>query len=374
VAHFLDQHWAHPIAPQGAPPAEFSPLEASLGAEACSRCHADQYRDWSRSLHSQAMGPGIRWQLRLMKQEEGNRCLRCHAPLAEQKALLAKAFNWPGVPAGDPPDYVPADLGDQAVTCAVCHVRKHQRFGPPLRQPVREPAHGGFEIQPAYGDSRFCGSCHQFPDDGPRINGKLQEDTLAQWQASPWADEKTCQQCHLPDRRHQFRGIHDPEMVRQAVELTLDVVAVEDGWVAEVALGNVGAGHHFPTYMVPKVYLEIRLTGPQGKQTTLAKRTIGWQVDTAITEEYADTRLPSGEWLHVRQPFTVPDDSDWSVEAVLSVAPREHYERIFAKSLKQVARVDEKTAGLLREAFAEARATRFEALRIGKDLPRQGAL
>ena len=57
VERFLDQHWAHPIAPQGNPPAAFSPLEASLSAQACAQCHPDQHRDWSRSLHSRALGP-----------------------------------------------------------------------------------------------------------------------------------------------------------------------------------------------------------------------------------------------------------------------------------------------------------------------------
>ena len=44
----------------------------------------------------------------LMNQDQGNRCLRCHAPLAEQKALLALELGWPNAPKQPPPDYVPA--------------------------------------------------------------------------------------------------------------------------------------------------------------------------------------------------------------------------------------------------------------------------
>ncbi|SCZ58011.1 multiheme c-type cytochrome [Thiohalomonas denitrificans] len=370
VEIFLDQHWAHPIAPQGTPPAGFSPLEASLGAEACAQCHPDQHRDWRQSLHRKALSPGIRWQLRLMDQEAANECLRCHAPLAEQKALLAREHGWPNAPAGDLPEYVPLDLGHQGVMCSSCHLRDHQRFGPPPRGATREPAHDGFEVRAAYQDSRFCATCHQFPEDGPRLNGKLREDTLAQWQASPWAGEKTCQQCHMPDRRHEFRGIHDPEMVRRAVELMLEVVEGDDqGLMVEASLGNVGAGHHFPTYMVPKVYLQLSLVGPQRQRRPLAERIIGWQVDTAITKELADTRLPAGEWLKVRQPLASPPGEGWVVEATLTVAPAEHYERTYIDMLKQADKMDAETLRLLRQALTEARATRFEALRLRQPVP-----
>ena len=73
--------------------------------------------------------------------------------------------------------------------------------------------HGGFTVSKAFEDSRFCAHCHQFPDDGPRIAGKLQEDTYQQWLASDYARQdagkQTCQSCHMPDRKHLWRGIHD---------------------------------------------------------------------------------------------------------------------------------------------------------------------
>lgn len=110
VRQFLDTHWQHPLAPQGDPPAEFTPVEASLAPGDCGQCHTDQYRDWSSSLHHQTMGPGIQWQFDLMAPAEANRCLRCHAPLAEQKALVARSRDWPNAPAAPPPDYVPRIL------------------------------------------------------------------------------------------------------------------------------------------------------------------------------------------------------------------------------------------------------------------------
>ena len=39
VQEFIRRHWSQPLAPQGPPPARFSPLEASLQPESCGTCH-----------------------------------------------------------------------------------------------------------------------------------------------------------------------------------------------------------------------------------------------------------------------------------------------------------------------------------------------
>ncbi|MFO1268111.1 MAG: hypothetical protein U1F67_15855 [Rubrivivax sp.] len=85
--------------------------------------------------------------------------------------------------------------------CAACHVRGHRRFAAAGRgdesgtdididiafdpgAPSDPRPHGGFVAAEAFADSRFCAGCHQFLPDGPRVAGKLQEDTVAQWQGS----------------------------------------------------------------------------------------------------------------------------------------------------------------------------------------------
>ncbi len=369
VEAFLERHWAEPLPPQGTPPAEFSALEASLAPEACGQCHTEQYAGWRESLHSRAMGPGLRWQLLLMSQEQGNRCLRCHAPLAEQKALIALEHGWPNAPKQAPPDFVPADLGHRGLACAACHVRGHERFGPPPLGEVAEGGpHGGFTVSKAFEDSRFCAHCHQFPDDGPRLAGKLQEDTWAQWAASDYAKAgpggQTCQSCHMPDRQHLWRGIHDPEMTRRAVDVKLELVDLGGGRHEAVAtVRNVGAGHHFPTYMVPKVELAFVRRDAGGGAHPLGSQLIGWQVDTGITREIADTRIPAGEARQFRQPFAAPA-GDWRVELVVRVHPAEHYERIYRDSLGRAAQLPAAAVPLLRQALADAVATRYELLRV----------
>jgi len=42
---------------------------------------------------------------------------------------------------------------------------------------------------PAFLSSEFCQSCHQFAPDGLALNGKLLENTYAEWKASRFAPE-----------------------------------------------------------------------------------------------------------------------------------------------------------------------------------------
>lgn len=368
---FLERHWADPLPPQGAPPPAYSPLEASLSPSACGQCHAEQYHAWRSSLHSRAVGPGLLWQLRLMDQAQANRCLRCHAPLAEQKALFALELGWPGAPKAPPPGYVEAGLGHQGLACAACHVRGHRRFGPLARGVINRSAvarngpHGGFTASSAFEDSRFCAHCHQFPDDGPRIAGKLQEDTYRQWRASPQSRDKPCQSCHMPDRQHLWRGIHDPEMTRRAIAVALSLADLGDGrYQALARVSNSGAGHHFPTYMVPKVDLILTLIDAGGARRELGQRVIGWTVDTGITREISDTRIPAGASLDFRQAFAAPRGKDWRVELVVRVKPGEHYERIYRDSLARADSLPPAALPQLRLALHEVQAAEYELLRV----------
>jgi hypothetical protein len=376
ITDFLQRHWQDPLPAQGDPPAQFSPLEASLDPKSCGVCHPAQYRDWQTSLHSHTIGPGILWQFDLMSQADANKCMRCHAPLAEQKALLAQERHWPAAPSAKPPAYVPNDLAHQGLVCAACHVRKHQRFGPPPLPGKPGPSalgpHGGFTISNAFADSQFCAVCHQFPADGPRLNGKLREDTYAQWRDSRFAKQGvTCQTCHMPERRHLWQGIHSPEMVRQAVDVKLEVTAqsVSTGHVQAV-ITNVGAGHDFPTYMVAKIYIMLDLVSPDGQRSkSLAQHTIGWDVNTDITHENFDTRLTPGARLDLATDFALPAERGWRVRLRMSVAPGEHYERTFASMLEHKQQLKPTTIQTLTAALAEARAARFIALELERPVP-----
>lgn len=359
VAAFLASHWRDPLSPQGKPPAHFSHGEASLAPESCGQCHQEQFRDWSQSLHSHTMGAGILWQFQLMPQEDANKCMKCHAPLAEQKALVAQSQGWPNAPTQAPPAYVPPDLGHQGLVCAACHVRNHQRFGPEPRKEIAAVLpHDGFTIAPAFSDGRFCATCHQFPEDGPRTNNKLREDTYAQWQASSYGKTgQQCQSCHMPDRKHQWKGIHDQQMVTRALQTVFS--RSEDRVNVEII--NAGAGHHFPTYMVPKVTFELGYQNPAGKFEILATDVIGWNVDISLEQEIFDTRIPSGgkRTISALLPPGI-NKTTTTIQLRVSVAPREHYERTFQSVLDQRDQLDTKTLSLLETAYKEAVATRYQ--------------
>lgn len=302
IETFLERHWARPLAPQGAVPAGFSTQETALDPDACGRCHVQQFNDWTTSLHAKAMGPGVLGQLLDMAPdaiEDHQACIRCHAPLAEQATSLSEAIARPRGAGGQA---LPHERG---LTCAACHVRQHQRFGPPRRDGTAPRAgdkglpHGGWKASAAFEDSRFCAACHQFGEGDFALNGKFLENTYEEWKASRYAREgKSCQSCHMPDRRHLWRGVHDVQMMKQSVMVTAAAPVRAGGTVeAGLAIRNTGTGHRFPTYVTPKVIAEIYQAGTDGRMLpgTLQQHVIARLVELDLSREIADTRLAPDE-------------------------------------------------------------------------------
>lgn len=297
---FLDRHWQRPLAPQGAAPAAFSALEASLDPAACGQCHPQQFADWQTSLHSKAMGPGLVGQLQEMDADavdEHQACLRCHAPLAEQASDLQQALAGASGTPSARPDGAAFTHG---LSCAGCHVREHRRHGPPRRDgsaPATGDAlpHGGWQVAAAFEDSRFCAACHQFDPEGYSLNGKPLENTYEEWRASRHGrNKRSCQSCHMPDRRHLWRGIHDPDMVRSGLTIEISAPATAANRVrAELTIASHGIGHAFPTYVTPQVIVEIAQTGADGALLphTAERYLIARDVSLDLTEERADTRI-----------------------------------------------------------------------------------
>ncbi|WP_432471689.1 ammonia-forming cytochrome c nitrite reductase subunit c552 [Amphritea sp. HPY] len=293
VADFLQQHWQRPLLPQGDRPEGYSDVEASLSPEACGTCHAEQLADWSSSMHSKAMGPGLMGQLVTMAphaRSEQQACLSCHAPLAEQADSLVDELK-----TGDG-----SGLHRQGLVCAACHVRRHKRFGP-ARKDGSVPAidqklpHDGWVVTNAFQDSRFCAACHQFDESGFALNGKLLENTYEEWRQSRYADAGvSCQQCHMPGRRHQWRGIHDPEMVRSGVSIEVtDITQAGTELRGQMAMTNTGIGHRFPTYVTPQVVMQGYQQSAAGELLpgTDSYFVVARRVALDLSAEIFDTRL-----------------------------------------------------------------------------------
>jgi hypothetical protein len=367
VRAFLTRHWRTPIPAQGPPPARFSTLEASLHPAQCGTCHPAQLADWRTSYHARAMGPGVAGQLVEMGEqdpESARQCASCHAPLHEQQERIPDDRNGDRVnPAFDAP------LRAGGLVCAACHVRGHERFGPPKRdgsptgdRPRNTLPHNGATRTPAFRRAEFCRDCHQFPEDGFALNGKLLENTYREWAASPFAGAGTqCQDCHMPDRRHLWRGIHDPDMVRSGLTITLktdqDRYRPGETVAATLTVTNSGVGHYFPTYVTPRVVARVELRDAQGRTVrgSVEEHVIAREVTLDLSREVRDTRIAPGQSvvLRYRRPLKAPGAR---LRAVLTVYPDHFYAGFFESVLAQGAG---RGAGQLREALAAARRSAF---------------
>jgi len=368
---FLKEHWQVPIPPQGKPPARFSLIEASLDPESCAVCHRPQFDDWKGSVHSRSMGPGVMGQTMELIQDDPSTallCYSCHAPLTEQQEKIqAKSGSRPRFKKN--PTFL-ASLQPKGLICSGCHVRGHQFFGPPKRDgslenslPASQTPHGGAIRTPAFERAEFCKGCHQFEPDGYALNGKLLENTYNEWKEGPYAREgRECQSCHMPDRRHLWRGIHDPEMVRQGVtvRLTLDreLYQVGDRFQAVIALANTGVGHYFPTYVTPKVLVRFELIDAAGRpvEGSLEETRIGREVTLDLAKELFDTRIPPGEIKAVPYARTI-EQPGLTLKASVIVAPDDFYIGFFESIVPRAK--TRRTKALLREALGTVRQSSY---------------
>lgn len=367
----LQEYWKLPLAPQGEAPAQWSEFERSLAPEACAECHADKYEEWRSSLHAHAFSPGLVGQLLTYDAQQTASCMSCHAPLAEQRQAFEDARA-----AGDAD--TPAGQGLAAVgnSCGGCHLRNHQRYGPPQRdtgaigQSEDASAHGGVYRTSFFESSEFCAVCHQFPADYA-INGKPLENTYVEWQASPQSAEGIgCQSCHMPDRKHLWRGIHDPEMV--AAGLTPRFEA--DAEAVTFELTNIAVGHAFPTYVTPKVVMRAVALDPDGNprpETAVShviQRSVGFAAGQWV--EYSDTRLLPGQTASIRLPWQGSDRA----RAWLEVEPDDYYRvQVYRPLMKQLPE-GEAAARLIAAAAARAEVSGYrlfetEVTRPAAELP-----
>ncbi len=310
---FLGNYWQTPIPLQGPTPASFTDKEASLRPEMCGSCHPEQYRDWKESLHSKAMGAGPWGQIMDLTQgspADATLCMTCHSPLSEQMPFLARAAVQGGESYTKNRHFDP-QLQLNGITCAACHVRQHQRFGPPKAErntaqyPSDMPNHGGVQRTPYFETAEFCRGCHQFdPENALLVNGKPLQDTYREWKNSTWGKgEAACQECHMPGRRHLWKGIHDPDMVKEGVrvEAAIKGPPASPGQSVEIAvkITNAAVGHKFPSYITPKVFVRATLLGKSGEvlPDTQQEAVIGWdaRAEGGQWVEYFDSRILPGE-------------------------------------------------------------------------------
>jgi Cytochrome c554 and c-prime len=363
------------IALQGPPPPQLAPAQARLSARQCARCHASQYRQWSGSLHAAAASPGLLAQLlRTGKGELPAKdvagCQRCHAPLPEQTEAWPRtadaAAPWLPNPAFD------AELRHQGITCAACHVRGWRRFGPPHLAASLLPLPGYPRTELAvYQRGDFCLPCHQLPA-RQALEGRPLLNTYKEWLDGPYFRRGIqCQHCHMPNREHTFRGVHDPDTFRQGVAVTGTAVRAprppDDSVTVRVAVTNAGAGHYLPTTPTPAAWLTIELLDGAGAPIAgaVSRTRIGRHIAYVggAWRELEDTRIAPGETRTIARAWRAGRVAHARAARLrLEVHPDEYYERFYRLRLA-AERHPEARAGYA-SALARAEANRYVALTI----------
>ena len=304
--------------------------------EACADCHPDKYADWSGSRHARAFSPGLLGQIVHYAAADAAACLACHAPLADQQEPLFQADL--ETLAANPDRHRPDLLARHGVSCAACHLRGGVLNAPSATSTLTgTPVHERVRIEPLMRDSRFCAACHQFDQDSA-VNGKPLQDTYREWLDSPYPEQgRTCQGCHMPNRAHRFRGIHDPDMARQG--LTISTRATEEAAVLEVR--STGIGHRFPTYIVPRVRLNALLLDsdgrpiPDGDREQLLQRQIA--IENGRWIEYSDTRLEPGATATLSVPWQTGGRCGNAIRFRIVVEPEWfYYEKVFPTVLEEL--------------------------------------
>lgn len=279
----LSGHWHRP-APAGKG-------DFSLYPQSCGSCHTTQYEGWKESLHAKAVGPGLLGQLDVGEYPEtALSCYTCHAPLLEQQEVQEKENE-----KYHPNRRFDAALQKSGVSCAACHIRNGKVVGPPPSGGLKTAKadigkHGKSESRDFFQKSEFCAACHQL-DEGYSLNGKLLTNTYREWKQSAWAQQGVrCQSCHMPDRAHLFKGIHDKEMTLRAVDISIS----REGGPAKLTISNIGAGHYFPTYVTPLIAIKAFSVDTSGKTIAGSQREdfIGRKVSIDLEKEEFDTRIP----------------------------------------------------------------------------------
>lgn len=296
--------------------------------EICGGCHADIFKQWNGSMHSQAFVDPVfqaLWKIGA-KETKGltdKLCGGCHAAAGVVANDLVFKDN----------EFFTSPIAKRGVHCDLCHTVKETRMN---ETPTREPQNASIIVDPGpikrgpYRDSKspfhetayselhtkseFCANCHNVFHP---INNFHIEHTYAEWKYSVYAQNGIqCQDCHMmpveqaieaartlkkqknpgqpavggPQREqmytHEFVGanftvpgllkfdLHKgiaEKRLKSAAELSIEAPqAVTAGGLVTVAVKvrNVGAGHNLPTSLteVRQMWLDVQATDAAGKE------------------------------------------------------------------------------------------------------------
>ncbi|MBX3129378.1 MAG: cytochrome c family protein [Polyangiaceae bacterium] len=269
-----------------------------LDPATCAECHPAQHAEWSGSMHAYAAEDPVFRAMNARGQREtggalGDFCVGCHAPLAVREGLTTDGLNL---------DDVPAAL--RGVTCYFCHnvesvtgthnaalkLANDTTMRGSIPDPLKSKAHRS-KYSPLFDrrdprSAELCGSCHDIVLPSPPAPAAVHlERTYLEWTEGLFSGKtggelQTCNSCHMlpvpnsviadvpgagvrPARyTHDMVGVdlaltsfprraEQRQLTEQMLDVTLRseicLAEVPGGFVLEVLLDNVGAGHRFPS-------------------------------------------------------------------------------------------------------------------------------
>ncbi|MCW7493342.1 cytochrome c554 and C-prime [Leptospira sp. 2 VSF19] len=376
-SNFLESHWKNPIVAQGLPPEHFSVLEKNLEPSACQTCHNKQFQNWKESFHSKSIGKGFLWQKDILSSEEYRSCFQCHSPLAETKSELSKEYQTEEILNSKLHNF-PNGISNPSILCASCHIRNQIRFGPPPSTNAKDKLsianlpHNGYIAKKEFESSEFCKSCHESKQDGIRLNGKKLMEVYTEWEKSPFAKQGIhCQNCHMPDREHSWKGIHDKTFVQNSLLPKWKITEKNGIYQVQAELKSIAVGHEFPTYLVPKVYLRFYVFFKNGTNPILLEESIiGRIVNTSLTEEYLDTRIKPQKSHQVSFDYDPKEKKVQKFLWEIEIDPDEQYVRNFEEQLtKNKEKLSAESKKLLQESLTEKKNSRYLLFTLNWQVP-----
>jgi hypothetical protein len=277
-------------------------------ANNCANCHADIYREWSRSAHSQSAtnakflhlfagsdgkSPEQKnWNAHAEHPDGAAVCATCHVPTFSSPTLDYDVREATGVArSGIHCDYChkvadapEGKFGTRFGRDGLTLLRPAQgdllSFGP-LDDAVREGE--SFAHLPIYKESRYCASCHEGVVFGVHAYG-----TYSEWLASPAKRQgKQCQDCHMApsgtltniapgkggiERDPKTLASHhtpggQAEMLKQCLTMRVRTTPSADGRGIEVEITAERVGHQVPTGFVDRqLILLVTATDEAGQR------------------------------------------------------------------------------------------------------------
>lgn len=332
----VDDRFAWPINTSQSPV-----VLGKLSAKECAVCHQEFYDEWKTTIHSKAWTEPY-FQTDWKFDGSQHSCRLCHTPLDRQQPQ--KVLGYRDTDKWDPileknKNFDPK-LQHEGVTCAACHYRDDKIVG------VYGDTLAPHPVKKLQDPNQICVRCHvvkgdkwdtffRFPPCGTVAEIESSR-SLSGVSGEQLISENTslgCVDCHMPlikraivkggierqSRQHLWRGGHDPQMVRKALDIKFVEHNIKNKQRFTLTITNTGAAHYLPTgtpdrHLTVSLRVLDKLNRVIKEETNIIKRTVMWR---PFIVDLNDTRLQ--RWKPRRYEIEIPESNKAeSIEAVVS--------------------------------------------------------